>query len=266
MSLAAALAGERRWWVNEGDCLAWLGTLPADSVDLVFGSPLKTRLGHRGVGVRFEVALSDAHDLKPKSLQVRGPALIPLLLPGRTVPIIAIYFNDHLMVFQVEINVANLKFRLRLKRDAASLEPGCGSTFRRRLSSFSVAPERTKCSAQAFGPMLLGPECLAAYRTGLLLANLFGSPHARSGAILSAELDDKTGKYLEGFAALQTVNSQSIGLVITSAAGHGAEMANVFPGSSAGHYLNRVATFGARNLPAGSLRGAVAFAGTILNL
>lgn len=39
MSVVEVIAGERRWWVEQGDCLAWMDTLPEDSVDLVFGSP-----------------------------------------------------------------------------------------------------------------------------------------------------------------------------------------------------------------------------------
>ncbi len=31
VSVAEVLSGQRRWWVEQGDCLAWLAALPADS-------------------------------------------------------------------------------------------------------------------------------------------------------------------------------------------------------------------------------------------
>lgn len=39
MSVAEVMTGQRRWWAEQGDCLEWLRSLPADSVSLVFSSP-----------------------------------------------------------------------------------------------------------------------------------------------------------------------------------------------------------------------------------
>ena len=39
MSVAEVLSGRRRWHVEQGDCVAFLDALPADSCSLVFGSP-----------------------------------------------------------------------------------------------------------------------------------------------------------------------------------------------------------------------------------
>jgi hypothetical protein len=39
VSVAEVLAGQRCWWIDQGDVLAWLAALPADSVDLVLFSP-----------------------------------------------------------------------------------------------------------------------------------------------------------------------------------------------------------------------------------
>jgi hypothetical protein len=39
MSVTDVLAGNHRWWCDQGDCIAWLDSIPADSVDPVFGSP-----------------------------------------------------------------------------------------------------------------------------------------------------------------------------------------------------------------------------------
>lgn len=44
------LSGERKWAVQQGDLLDWLGTLPADSVDLVFGSPPYEKARTYGIG------------------------------------------------------------------------------------------------------------------------------------------------------------------------------------------------------------------------
>lgn len=39
MSVEEVLAGERRFWVEQSDCIDFFRRLPTDSVDLVFGSP-----------------------------------------------------------------------------------------------------------------------------------------------------------------------------------------------------------------------------------
>jgi hypothetical protein len=53
-AITEVLAGRRRWHVERADCLDWLHALPADSVDLVFGSPpYETR---RSYGIDFKLA------------------------------------------------------------------------------------------------------------------------------------------------------------------------------------------------------------------
>lgn len=53
MEYADVTAGKGRWSIEQADCLDWLAQLPADSVDLVFGSP-PYRLA-RTYGIHFKL-------------------------------------------------------------------------------------------------------------------------------------------------------------------------------------------------------------------
>lgn len=54
MTIAAVLSGEKRWHVQQADCLEFMAGLPADSCSLVFGSPPYEAQRTYGIGFNLQ--------------------------------------------------------------------------------------------------------------------------------------------------------------------------------------------------------------------